>query len=116
MKEEHYGDDVIELQARLQYIGFYTSQIDGKFGYSTYWALKEFPRTIWTTSRWNCRSNIRRTNLDQFLSSIKSLFTIILIKECRFTHYGGTPLKNQVKGQNEAKVLLINKYAQLPGG
>ena len=36
------GDDVIELQARLQYISFYNGKIDGKFGYGTYWALRNF--------------------------------------------------------------------------
>ncbi|MYL32723.1 spore cortex-lytic enzyme [Pontibacillus yanchengensis] len=36
------GDDVIELQARLQYIGFYNGNIDGVFGWGTYWALRNF--------------------------------------------------------------------------
>jgi len=36
------GDDVIELQARLQYIGFYNGDIDGVFGWGTYWALRNF--------------------------------------------------------------------------
>src|SRR5690625_1705254 len=36
------GEDVIELQARLQYIGFYNGKIDGVFGWSTYWALRNF--------------------------------------------------------------------------
>lgn len=36
------GDDVIELQARLAYIGFYHGKIDGVFGWSTYWALRNF--------------------------------------------------------------------------
>lgn len=36
------GDDVIELQSRLQYIGFYTGKIDGVFGWRTYWALRNF--------------------------------------------------------------------------
>src|SRR5690606_8432601 len=38
------GDDVIELQARLQYIGFYKGEIDGVFGWGTYWALRNFQK------------------------------------------------------------------------
>src|SRR5690625_2648502 len=37
-----YGEDVIELQARLKHIGFYTGDIDGVFGWRTYWALRHF--------------------------------------------------------------------------
>lgn len=29
------GDDVVELQARLQYNGFYTGKIDGVYGWGT---------------------------------------------------------------------------------
>ena len=36
------GDDVIELQARLQNIAFYNGKIDGVFGWGTYWALRNF--------------------------------------------------------------------------
>ncbi|MFD1039513.1 spore cortex-lytic enzyme [Virgibacillus byunsanensis] len=36
------GEDVIELQARLQYLGFYNGKIDGVFGWGTYWALRNF--------------------------------------------------------------------------
>src|SRR5699024_4657153 len=36
------GEDVIELQARLKHIGFYHGKIDGVFGWSTYWALRNF--------------------------------------------------------------------------
>ncbi|TQS74431.1 spore cortex-lytic enzyme [Ornithinibacillus gellani] len=36
------GEDVIELQSRLKYIGFYTGPIDGIFGWRTYWALRNF--------------------------------------------------------------------------
>lgn len=36
------GDDVIELQARLQYIGYYKGKIDGVFGWGTYWSVRNF--------------------------------------------------------------------------
>lgn len=36
------GEDVIELQSRLKYNGFYTSKVDGVFGWSTYWAVRNF--------------------------------------------------------------------------
>jgi N-acetylmuramoyl-L-alanine amidase len=36
------GEDVIELQSRLKYIGFYNGNIDGVFGWGTYWALRNF--------------------------------------------------------------------------
>lgn len=36
------GEDVIELQSRLQHIGFYHGDIDGVFGWTTYWALRNF--------------------------------------------------------------------------
>jgi len=36
------GEDVTELQSRLKYIGFYHGDINGVFGWSTYWALRNF--------------------------------------------------------------------------
>lgn len=36
------GEDVIELQARLKHIGFYHGKVDGVFGWSTYWAVRNF--------------------------------------------------------------------------
>ncbi|MGH0484180.1 spore cortex-lytic enzyme [Bacillus mycoides] len=36
------GEDVIELQTRLKYNGFYTGKVDGVFGWGTYWALRNF--------------------------------------------------------------------------
>lgn len=36
------GEDVIELQSRLQYVGYYNGTIDGVFGWGTYWALRNF--------------------------------------------------------------------------
>ncbi|MCA0990806.1 spore cortex-lytic enzyme [Pseudalkalibacillus hwajinpoensis] len=36
------GTDVIELQARLKHIGFYTGKVDGVFGWGTYWAVRNY--------------------------------------------------------------------------
>jgi N-acetylmuramoyl-L-alanine amidase len=36
------GNDVIELQARLQYVGYYKGSIDGVFGWGTYWSVRNF--------------------------------------------------------------------------
>ncbi|MFC7320715.1 spore cortex-lytic enzyme [Halobacillus campisalis] len=36
------GQDVIELQARLKHLGFYSKKVDGVFGWSTYWAVRNF--------------------------------------------------------------------------
>lgn len=36
------GEDVIELQSRLKYIGYYTGKVDGVFGWGTYWAVRNF--------------------------------------------------------------------------
>lgn len=36
------GEDVIELQARLKHIGYFTGEVDGVFGWRTYWALRHF--------------------------------------------------------------------------
>lgn len=35
-------DDVYELQGRLKYLGYYTGDIDGAFGWQTYWAVRNF--------------------------------------------------------------------------
>ena len=95
-----YGDDVIELQARLQYLGFYTSRIDGKFGYNTYWALRNFqekfglpvdgvagPKT----------KNALASRSDYDEKWVKAQ----LNAGNQFTYYGGKPLDQQVvKNQN----------------
>jgi N-acetylmuramoyl-L-alanine amidase len=36
------GDDVVELQARLQYVGYYKGRIDGVYGWGTYWSVRNF--------------------------------------------------------------------------
>jgi N-acetylmuramoyl-L-alanine amidase len=36
------GENVIELQSRLKYNGYYKSKVDGVFGWNTYWAVRNF--------------------------------------------------------------------------
>lgn len=90
-----YGDDVIELQARLQYLGFYTSNIDGKFGYNTYWALRNFQEKFGLTV-----DGIAGSKTKQALAS-RSDYDEEWVKAQlkagnRFTYYGGKPLDQQV--------------------
>lgn len=72
------GGDVYELQGRLKYIGFYTGNIDGVFGWRTYWAVRNFqynfgmtidgvvgPKTklkLWSaTKNWRPGTNVGQT-------------------------------------------------------
>lgn len=36
------GKDVREMQGRLKFLGFYYGKVDGAFGWSSYWALRNF--------------------------------------------------------------------------
>lgn len=36
------GNDVVELQSRLQHVGYYNGNIDGVFGWGTYWAVRNY--------------------------------------------------------------------------
>src|SRR5690625_3792625 len=88
------GDDVIELQARLQYIGFYNGKIDGVFGWGTYWAVRnyqnEFGLEIDGLVGPKMKDMLARsTDYDQE-------FVQRALNEGRsFTHYGSTPKETQ---------------------
>ncbi len=94
-----YGDDVIELQARLQYLGFYTSKIDGKFGYNTYWALRNFQDKYGIPV-----DGIAGTKTKKALaghSDYDEKWVKAQLKAGnQFTYYGGKPLDQQVKKNN----------------
>ena len=88
------GDDVIELQARLQYIGFYNGKIDGVFGWKTYWALRnfqyEFGLPIDGLAGWQTKLKLAKA----------SKYNEQFVKEQidtgkKFSHYGGTDLNKQ---------------------
>lgn len=90
------GDDVIELQARLQYLGFYNGKIDGVFGWGTYWALRNFQYEFGmeidglagaaTKAKLVKASEYDESYVKQQINQGKD-----------FTHYGGTD-KNQDTG------------------
>jgi N-acetylmuramoyl-L-alanine amidase len=42
IKRGAVGGDVWELQGRLKFLGYYKGKIDGKFGWGTYWAVRNF--------------------------------------------------------------------------
>ncbi|MBM7701701.1 spore cortex-lytic enzyme [Metabacillus iocasae] len=88
------GNDVIELQSRLQYLGFYNGQIDGVFGWSTYWALRnfqyEFGMKIDGLAGHETKNKLAKATKyhEQFVK--KQMNT-----GKKFTHYGGVPLDQQ---------------------
>lgn len=91
-----YGDDVIELQARLQYLGFYKSKIDGKFGYNTYWALRNFQENYGLPVDGIAGTKTKKAlagNSDYDEKWVKAQ----LNAGNQFTYYGGKPLDQQVK-------------------
>ena len=107
-----FGDDVIELQARLQYIGYYNGAIDGVFGYGTYWALRNFQQDygldvdgIAGAKTKTTLANNSQYNREWVMEQIN--------KGTRFTHYGGQSLENQVQqGTKNSQVQLPGKYSE----
>jgi len=108
-----FGDDVIELQSRLQYISFYTGKIDGQFGYGTYWALRNFQEQYGLPVDGIAGSKTKKKLADASKYDEKFV-TENLKKGNKFTHYGGKPLASQVeKGVgNKPNVQLPAKYSE----
>lgn len=115
------GDDVIELQARLQWLGFYNGKIDGIFGYGTYWALRNFQQQ-WGIGVDGILGPTTKTNLVRASQYHGEWVRQQIAQGNRFTHYGNTPLAQQTKagagsngggGQNNATtVQLPVKYSE----
>ena len=88
------GDDVIELQSRLQYLGYYNGKIDGVFGWGTYWALRnfqyEFGLPIDGLAGQTTKNKLVKASKynEQFVKQQ-------INKGNKFTHYGGTDLNKQ---------------------
>ena len=88
------GDDVIELQSRLQYLGFYNKKIDGVFGWSTYWALRNFQYEFGLTID-GLAGTDTKAKLVKASKYDKQFVKEQINKGNKFTHYGGVEQKKQ---------------------
>lgn len=94
------GDDVIELQARLQYLGFYNGKIDGVFGWGTYWALRNFQYEFGMEVDGLAGNKTKQKLADA--SNYDEQYVREQINQGRkFTHYGGTDTQQQSAPQGE---------------
>ncbi|GAB2574373.1 spore cortex-lytic enzyme [Gracilibacillus alcaliphilus] len=81
------GDDVIELQARLQHLGFYNGKIDGVFGWGTYWALRNFQYEFGMEID-GLAGQTTKQKLEQASEFDKAYVHEQIQKGANFTHYG----------------------------
>src|SRR5690606_3403630 len=95
------GDDVIELQARLQYIGYYKGKIDGVFGWGTYWALRNFQKDFGLDIDGLAGLKTRQKLVDASKFDGKWVHTQIA-QGNDFTYYGGTPLSEQTRSKKSS--------------
>jgi N-acetylmuramoyl-L-alanine amidase len=95
------GDDVIELQSRLQYLGFYNKKIDGVFGWSTYWALRNFQYEFGLPID-GLAGTETKAKLVKASKYNKQFVKEQINKGNKFTHYGGVDQKKQSSPQPKA--------------
>lgn len=104
------GEDVIELQARLQYLGFYNGKIDGVFGWGTYWALRNFQYEFGLKVD-GLVGSTTKAKLVKASQYNKQYVREQMDKGNQFTHYGGTDLAQQSspsKGTTANKPVATN--------
>ncbi|GAA0347291.1 spore cortex-lytic enzyme [Bacillus carboniphilus] len=90
------GEDVIELQARLQYLGFYNGKIDGVFGWGTYWALRNFQYEFGMKVD-GLAGQETKAKLAKASQYNEEYVKRNINQGNKFTHYGKTPLEQQQK-------------------
>lgn len=89
------GDDVVELQARLQYNGFYNGTIDGVFGWQTYWAVRKFQDEFDLEEVDGLVGPKMKDMLVRATNYNKDFVHKALNEGRKFTHYGGVPKEIQ---------------------
>ncbi|MDQ0219010.1 spore cortex-lytic enzyme [Peribacillus cavernae] len=95
------GDDVIELQARLQNIGYYNGKIDGAYGWGTYWALRNFQQDFGLPIDGLAGLGTRKKLVSASNFNGKFVHEQIA-KGNDFTYYGGVDIDKQVKPRKGA--------------
>ncbi|HET7656718.1 MAG TPA: spore cortex-lytic enzyme [Bacillales bacterium] len=92
------GLNVVELQARLQFIGYYRGAIDGVFGWNTYWALRNFQKDYGLKV-----DGLAGLKTRQKLVSVSKYDEQWVRKQIRegnqFTYYGGVPKSSQTNNK-----------------
>ncbi|WP_407646902.1 cell wall hydrolase [Bacillus fonticola] len=88
------GEDVIELQARLQYNGYYNGEIDGVYGWGTYWAVRNFQEAFGMEIDGLVGEETKHM-LEKATKYNKQFVKKNIRNDRDFTHYGGTGLDKQ---------------------
>lgn len=96
------GDDVIELQARLQNIGYYHGKIDGVYGWGTYWALRNFQQSYGLPIDGLAGFTTKKKLADASNFNAKFVHEQIQ-KGNEFTYYGGVDIEKQIKPNTSKK-------------
>ncbi|MGE8077910.1 spore cortex-lytic enzyme [Peribacillus loiseleuriae] len=96
------GDDVIELQARLQNIGYYHGEIDGVYGWGTYWALRNFQQSFGLPIDGLAGFTTKKKLADASNFNAKFVHEQIQ-KGNEFTYYGGVDIAKQIKPNTSKK-------------
>lgn len=114
------GDDVIELQSRLQYTGYYRDQIDGVFGWSTYWALRNFQESFGLPVD-GLAGEATRKKLEQSSQYDEQHVKSQMRKGRAFTYYGGAETSAQSVNtpdgfsQNDIQLMANAVYGESRG-
>lgn len=106
------GEDVVELQARLQYIGFYNEKINGVFDWSTYWAVRNYQEQFGMKVDGLVGKEMK-ASLERTTEYRKDLVNKALTEGRKFTHYGGVdPFEKQVGQKGSADPKNKNEPSQ----